>query len=808
MTNNVTSLNSDQTILSSAFTLQLLHASDFEAAIPALEDAPRFSAVLNALRNQDNDGDGQADYANTLFLSSGDNYIPGVWSFASNEVYGSQGRADIAILNELGLQASAFGNHEFDLGTGVVANILAPDAEDGYGGAQFPYLSANLDFSTDSTLDDFVTADGQPASTITGKIAKSTVITVNGEQIGIVGATTPILRSISSPGGALVTPQGFPQNPTDADIQALAAIIQTSVDQLLANNPQMNKVILLSHMQQLSIEEALAGKLRNVDIIVAGGSHSRLLDQSDRLRAGDTTQGTYPIFKTDAQGNPIAIVNTDANYKYVGRLVIDFDENGLIIPGSYNAQISGAYATDQQGVAAVGGTPDPEVVAITNALQQEIAQLEGNFFGITNQYLNGNRAGTGVDGVRNQETNLGNLTADANLAIAQDFDPNTVISLKNGGGIRNSIGQIEVIGTNEPERLPPAGNDLTAKPDGGISQLDIANALSFNNGLSLVTLTAQELLDILEYGIAASTNAASSSQGRFPQVGGLAFSFDLDLPAGDRIQSLAIKNSQGNTVDIVVSNGELVGNPQRTFRMVTLNFLADGGDGYTIPNRDRVDLAQSEDAPRTGTATFAPDGSEQDALAEYLNENFLQTPFAQEDTSRELDQRIQNLDFRQDTVNDNLIAPQLNAPVYRFYNPITRGYFFTSNIGERDNLLANPQSGYNFEGVAFNASNSSGNNLVAVYRFYNPIIRGHFFTANLGERDNLLANPQFSYNFQGVGFYAYGAEASLGADVYRFYNPISQQHFLTANLGERANLLANPQFGYNFQGVGFEATPV
>ncbi len=54
------------------FQLQLLHASDQEAGIPALDDAPRFSAVLNALKNQDANNDKLPDYANTILLSSGD----------------------------------------------------------------------------------------------------------------------------------------------------------------------------------------------------------------------------------------------------------------------------------------------------------------------------------------------------------------------------------------------------------------------------------------------------------------------------------------------------------------------------------------------------------------------------------------------------------------------------------------------------------------------------------------------------------------------------------------------------------------
>jgi 2',3'-cyclic-nucleotide 2'-phosphodiesterase (5'-nucleotidase family) len=636
----------DMPDINHTFTLQLLHAADQEAGIPALEDAPRFSAVLNALKNQDADGDGNLDYVNTLILSSGDAYIPSPFFSASETVFGTPGRADILIQNELGFQAIAFGNHEFDFGTSTIANLLEVDPETAYPGALFPYLSANLDFTTDENLAPFVTPDGQEASTISNSIAGNTIIPVNGERIGVIGATTPTLASISSPGEVTIRPLEFNSSDPEA-IAALATEIQASVNQLLADNPDINKVVLLAHMQQLSIEEQLAELLTNVDIIVAGGSNTLLADETDPLRAGDEVEGVYPLLKTAADGNPIAVVNTDGNYKYVGRLVVDFDENGIIIPESIDPNISGAYATDAEGVAAVNGTPDPEIVEITNQLQEVIAAQEGNIFGSSDVFLNGTRGD-----VRTQETNLGNLSADANLNYARQFDEEVVISLKNGGGIRDDIGEIIVPpGSTSPDdfiKTPPQANELAGKEEGDISQLDIANSLRFNNGLTLLTVTAEELLEIIEHGISATEDGATP--GQFPQVAGIAFSFDDDLPAGDRIQSLAIKDSEDNIIDIVAENGQLVGDSNRTFRIVTLSFLADGGDGYPFPDRDRVDLAQPETATRTGVATFAEDGSEQDILAEYLVANFRETPFTQEDTSFEEDERIQNLDFRQDTV--------------------------------------------------------------------------------------------------------------------------------------------------------------
>ena len=195
------------------------------------------------------------------------------------------------------------------------------------------------------------------------------------------------------------------------------------------------------------------------------------------------------------------------------------------------------------------------------------------------------------------------------------------------------------------------------KPEGGISETDIANTLRFNNGLTLLTLTAEELVEIVEYGVAETSTDDSVTPGRFPQVAGIEFSFDPTAAAGDRVQSLVVLDADGNDADVVVQDGDLVGVGDRTFRIVTLGFLAGGGDGYPFPVRDVVDLTAEEDAPRSGVATFAPDGSEQDALAEFLAANFGEDmPFDTADTGRETDSRIQNLAFREDSVIDGDMA--------------------------------------------------------------------------------------------------------------------------------------------------------
>ncbi|WP_206078388.1 5'/3'-nucleotidase SurE [Poseidonocella sp. HB161398] len=638
-----------------AFTLQLFHVSDQEANSTSVDVIPNFSAVLNALRAEDIDGDGTAGYGETLFLSSGDAWIPGLFHDASEVLYGQGGAADLLIQNLLGVEAIAFGNHEFDKGNAAIANILQGLDEAGlaaFDAAAFPYLSGNVDLSADPALSGLVAADGQAAEDIAGQIAGSTVVsTENGTRIGVVAATTPTLKTISSPSDETVV------TPADSgDLDALAAEIQADVDALLAANPDIDKVIVLAHMQDIRIEQALATRLSGVDIIVAGGSNTRLFDGNDAGYEGDAAQGGYPYFATDADGKPIAVVNTDYQYKYVGRLVIDFDANGNIIPESYDPEISGAYATDDAGVAALGaeGMADTQITAIAEAVRDVIVAGESEWYAQAGVFLNGNRTGGGTDGVRTQETNLGNLTADANLAYAQGYDATVLVSIKNGGGIRDSIGQTVVPGgsTGEAVRLP---NEAVpgAKPEGGISSNDIGNALAFDNGLTLVSLTTAELAAVLEHAVSNDPFTQEAGAGSFGQFGGLRFSFDPDAAPGSRVQNAVIVDDAGAVLYEIVRNGEIVDNGDASFRTVTLDYLAGGGDGYpfgSLSDPDIVnlyDLAAAADYDAVGS--FGA-GREQDALAEYLLAEYGtgadREVFAEADTVVEDDTRIQNLGYR------------------------------------------------------------------------------------------------------------------------------------------------------------------
>lgn len=698
-------------------TLQFLHASDLEGGVDAIDRAPNFAALVDALEDDFTES--------TLVLSGGDNVIPGpffnaalfaddqIFSDAHNTIFdlpdasgeeyqsleGARGRIDLSIMNAIGFDASALGNHEFDLGTDTLNDIIEPElggeglADDEWPGTTFPYLSANLDFSSDPSLadnattdilteSDFVSGPAESASgTVTPRIAPAATFDVENtegqaEKVGVIGATTQLLAQISSPGQTDVLTGG------SNDMTALAEVLQPVVDDIrkgedgtLGTADDVNKVVLVSHLQQLALEEELIGQLSGVDVVVASGSDTLLADNTDTLRPGDTADGSYPIVTQNADGDPAAIVSTDGEYSYVGRLVVDFDENGVLDPASIEPSVSGAFAsteevirevdpavdtdTEKDGIQFAEGSKGATVQNLVDGVREVVNSQDGNTFGQTDVFLDGRRSE-----VRTEETNLGNLTADANLAVARQADESVLVSLKNGGGIRAPIGEVDKDGN----LLPPQDNPEVNKEAGEVSQLDITNSLRFNNGLTLITVTPDQLIQVLEHAVSAT--ASGATPGQFAQLGGARFTFDPSAPAGERLVEASITPEGEGPAIPIMSEGERVEDAPDSIRLVTLNFLANGGDGYPFPEfvqddpefADRVDLTGEDadgdgqldsgedrnlngklDGPvelPEGAASFAPTGSEQDALAEYMAKNFAEAPFSNAETPPGEDTRI------------------------------------------------------------------------------------------------------------------------------------------------------------------------
>ncbi|TJX68363.1 LysM peptidoglycan-binding domain-containing protein [Soehngenia saccharolytica] len=174
--------------------------------------------------------------------------------------------------------------------------------------------------------------------------------------------------------------------------------------------------------------------------------------------------------------------------------------------------------------------PDAEIAKMVEELVAKNEPLKNTVVGKTEVKLEGTR-----ELVRTGETNLGNLITDAmRKSTGADF------ALTNGGGIRASIDEGEIT----------LGEILTAFP--------------FTNTLAVIKVTGEEVLKALEHGVDAYPEPA----GHFPHVSGLNYTFDPSKPVGQRIVSVTI-------------NGKPI-EKTKTYTMVTNDFVAAGGDGYTM----------------------------------------------------------------------------------------------------------------------------------------------------------------------------------------------------------------------------------
>jgi 5'-nucleotidase len=524
------------------FWLSVLHNNDAESQLINLgrgkEDfggVARFKTMVDDLKWDALNGSLSYDggHRGVLMVSSGDNFLAGPEFNASLEkgvpFYDTIG------MDLIGYDAIAIGNHDFDFGPDVLADFIT-----GYEETQPPYLSANLDYSGEPSLQ---------ALFDQGRIARSTVVLENGHLIGIIGATTPNLDFISSPRNVVV----------DDDV---AGAVMEEVAKL--KRMGVNIIILISHLQSIEEDLALAPLLDEVDIMVAGGGDEVLANPGDLLVPGDEPYGPYPIIATDINGTEVPVVTTGGSYGYVGRLVVGFDKRGdiMMLDEGVSGPVRVAGGENPDAV-----LPDPEVqVSVVDPVIAYLDELAQKVVGSSEVDLDGIRGH-----VRTEETNEGNLIADAlrwqATQLAGDFGvPVPDVGIQNGGGIRN-------------DSIIPAGD---------ITELDTWDMVPFPNFVTVVPdIPRAQFKEILE-------NAVSRVEfvsGRFAQVSGFSFVYD---PAGTP-QEL---DDDGNVVTpgtrvvdvelddgtVIISGGVVQPGPDLT--IATIDFLARGGDQYPYRGAD------------------------------------------------------------------------------------------------------------------------------------------------------------------------------------------------------------------------------
>ena len=476
---------------------------------------------------------------NTVFkLNAGDAFLPGPRlnaSFAnlgSSYIDGGQDFYDAIAMRHIGFDAAVFGNHEFDLGPDVAARFAQVSGT--------TYLSSNLNFSATPAF---------ASLAATGTVAPYTLLSTNGgNKVAVVGVTTPLLSSISSPGAVNLTAGWSAGNTEAQNLQALVPFVQQQIDAARAQGA--GSVIVISHLQNAANErDVLIPGLRGVDVVLSGGGHELMADADDALIPNDVRAITgLPQTVTDADGKGVAMVTSNFGNRYVGELNLTLDDTtGVVtaINGANLYRVSGALADAD----AVAGDSFLKT-AVVDPVKGYIDVLNATVIGQSDVFLNGNRGAAGTPGsfqagVRNAETNLGNLVADA-MRHAGGTD----IAIQNGGGIRTSIN---------------AGN---------VSVGDTFNVLPFTNLVDVApSVNAEQLKTIMEHSV-ANASASGNADGRFAQVSGMRVVYDTTRASGDRIVSIVLDDGT-----VLVQDGEVV-DDARSFSLTTIDFTANGGDGY------------------------------------------------------------------------------------------------------------------------------------------------------------------------------------------------------------------------------------
>ena len=147
--------------------------------------------------------------------------------------------------------------------------------------------------------------------------------------------------------------------------------------------------------------------------------------------------------------------------------------------------------------------------------------------------------------VRNSETALGNLITDGMLDKAKEFNPETVIAIQNGGGIRAAIDK------------------------GDITLGDIITVLPFGNTLSNDGINGCTNYEALEHGV----SQAPKESGGFLHVSGMKYTYDSSQPAGSRVKTVEVKGADGTYTAL---------DSKATYVVATNAFTAKGGDGYDV----------------------------------------------------------------------------------------------------------------------------------------------------------------------------------------------------------------------------------
>jgi 2',3'-cyclic-nucleotide 2'-phosphodiesterase (5'-nucleotidase family) len=273
----------------------------------------------------------------------------------------------------------------------------------------------------------------------------------------------------------------------------------------------------------------IADAVRNVDVVV-----------------GDHTD--FQVISTRQGGSVLLTENRSKGARFT-RVRVVFDKGKLV------------YKTaDFHTPWNIGVTPDPTIQASLNQLNAQLGPILGGVIGSSNRFVPradacGNTAG------RTCESLEGNIVTDAmRLTYGTEF------ALTNSGGLRDNL---TCPTPDNPNDLCPA----YTPPPYPITRGQALAVLPFGNIAVTLQINGAELKTMLENGV----SRMPAADGRFPQVSGLCFTYNIAAPAGSRVTSVVRQAADGSctgaAADLTAAS---------TYTLTTNDFTAAGGDSYPV----------------------------------------------------------------------------------------------------------------------------------------------------------------------------------------------------------------------------------
>lgn len=444
---------------------------------------------------------------NTIVVDAGDAFqgLP-----ISNSTKGED-RANI--MNQVGYDAMAVGNHEFDFGMDQAIKYKET--------LNFPLLSANTYVNGARVFE---------ASTIVDKTP-----TVVGDEFVVIGVTTPETAIKTHPKNI--------EGVTFADpITEVNKVIDEVEARALADNRVYNNYIILAH---LGVDATTPVEWRGSTLAEALSQNSKLAGK--RVIVID---GHSHTVQSATYGDNVTYNQTGSYLNNIGKVTLKSEQ--LL------GEASLISAADTASV-----TPDALITELVNEIKVKY-EAENAQVVIENNpvELNGERSN-----VRVRETNLGNAVTDAIYAYGQTgFSNKTSLAVTNGGGLRATIAK-----------------------DQPVTKGDIIAVLPFGNIVSQITVTGQQIQDMFTKSLSSALQTDKETgkfildengaplfeaSGGFLQISGATVFYDPTLPVKERVLLIGILNPETGEYDDL--------DLEKTYYLATNDFLAAGGDGYTM----------------------------------------------------------------------------------------------------------------------------------------------------------------------------------------------------------------------------------